>query len=149
MTQWGRDMFVTPGVGWSTATWSPRYGEDQTSASAILLAAPITTTGRNGKLFVGEGIRGHPAIRAIPWTDTLRTAERNFKEQYPGCDVARGTTTPHRQAPGTDQGGEAEHASAILRRLQNRRSWWTSGTSRPPEQRQDLLDQDRLLTRWS
>ena len=46
MTDWGRKMFVTPGVSWSTASSSPTTWSTSTSASASCSAAPTTRTGR-------------------------------------------------------------------------------------------------------
>ena len=84
MNNWGKKMFVTPGVivdgkaGHHT-TWSTSI-----STSASCWAVPITTTGNNGEMFVKNDPLGNPVDRTHPWNQTTipRPQKRNFKGKY-------------------------------------------------------------------
>ena len=83
MTQWGRKMFVTPGVVVDGELVTTDLVDINLNIR-ILLGSSYYDDWENGQTFVKEDPLGNPVDQRHPWnqTTTPRPQKRNFKDKY-------------------------------------------------------------------
>ena len=130
MNEWGRAMYVTPGVIVDGKLVTTDL-VDINLGIRILLGSPSTTTGRTGETFVKTDPLGNPVDQRHPWNQTTmpRPQKRDFDGQVHLGHVAALVRPADRRAPGPGHRRRSDRPALGRRRW---RAWWTSATSRRP-----------------